>query len=198
MIAVSPQPAIIMTTFSRGVLLCLLLAAAAGCDRVTKHFAMTTLAGNPGQSFLADTVRLKYHENPGGFLGTGATWSPQTRVVVFQLANLVFLLTLSVIAVRRQSSRLGVAGMALFLAGGLSNGIDRLAIGRVVDFLNVGIGPLRTGIFNVADVAIVAGIAIVLIESTTTGVARWVAPFTVTRRLGQILPGSRPDDAVCP
>ena len=101
-----------MTTFSRGVLLCLLLAAAAGCDRVTKHFAMTTLAGNPGQSFLADTVRLKYHENPGGFLGTGATWSPQTRVVVFQLANLVFLLTLSVIAVRRQSSRLGVAGMA--------------------------------------------------------------------------------------
>jgi signal peptidase II len=29
--------------------------------------------------------------------------------------------------------------------------------GHVVDFLNVGVGPLRTGVFNVADVAIVAG-----------------------------------------
>ena len=47
--------------------------------------------------------------------------------------------------------------MALFLAGALSNLIDRIAVGSVIDFLNVGIGPLRTGIFNVADVAIMAG-----------------------------------------
>ena len=34
-------------------MLCLLLAGTAGCDRVTKHLAMTTLAGMPEQSFLA-------------------------------------------------------------------------------------------------------------------------------------------------
>ena len=38
------------------------------------------------------------------------------------------------------------------MAGALSNLIDRIAVGSVIDFLNVGIGPLRTGIFNLADV----------------------------------------------
>jgi signal peptidase II len=48
-------------------------------------------------------------------------------------------------------------GLTLFVAGGLSNWIDRATAGRVVDFLNVGIGPVRTGVFNVADMAIMAG-----------------------------------------
>ncbi len=67
-----------MKIFRRGVLLCLLLAATAGCDRVTKHLAVTTLAGMPEQSYLGDTVRLDYHENTGGFLSAGATWRPGT------------------------------------------------------------------------------------------------------------------------
>ena len=50
----------------------------------------------------------------------------------------------------------------LFLAGGASNWVDRLVHGRVVDFLNLGIGPLRTGVFNVADVAIMAGLGLLL------------------------------------
>ena len=48
-------------------------------------------------------------------------------------------------------------------AGGTSNLIDRAARGIVVDFINVGVGSLRTGIFNVADLAIVFGFALVLI-----------------------------------
>jgi len=55
-------------------------------------------------------------------------------------------------------------GFSLFLAGGLGNWIDRLANdGRVIDFVSLGLGPLHTGIFNVADVAITAGIVMVLI-----------------------------------
>lgn len=162
-----------MNTFRRGVLLCLLLAGTAGCDRVTKHFAMTSLAGTARQSFLADTVRLDYQENPGGFLGAGADWKPTTRALTFQLANTVFLLTIFVIAGRYQWSRFGVAGVALFLAGGLSNLIDRVALGQVVDFMNVGIGSLRTGIFNVADIAILAGVAIVLIDQRRQLRAAW-------------------------
>ena len=36
--------------------------------------------------------------------------------------------------------------------------------GAVVDFLNVGIGPLRTGVFNVADMAIMAGAGLLAME----------------------------------
>jgi signal peptidase II len=153
-----------MKTFRRAVLLCLLLAMTAACDRVTKHYAVMNLAGMPGQSFLGDTIRLDYHENTGGFLSAGATWRPQTRAVVFQIANGAFLLGIMLLAVRYQWSRLGATGLILFVAGGLSNLIDRLALGSVIDFLNVGIGTFRTGIFNVADVAILAGVTMLLVE----------------------------------
>ena len=68
------------------------------------------------------------------------------------------------LGVRGGFSRLGQAGLLLFLAGGTSNLIDRVTLGRVIDFLNVGIGQLRTGIFNVADMAIVAGVVILIVE----------------------------------
>ena len=150
--------------FRRGVLLCLLLAATAGCDRVTKHLAMTELAGEPAQSYLGDTIRLAYHENPGGFLSAGAGWTPQTRTVVFQLANGAFLIGALFMAFRYKWSRLAAVGLMLFVAGGLSNLVDRVAIGTVIDFLNIGIGPWRTGIFNVADVAIMAGATLLVAD----------------------------------
>jgi signal peptidase II len=153
-----------MKTFRRGVLLCLLLAATAGCDRVTKHLAVTTLAGMPGQSYLGDTVRLDYHENSGGFLSTGATWRPAVRTGVFQIANGLFLLGTVIFAARYQWSRLARIGLILFLAGGVSNLVDRVTMGSVIDFLNVGIGPVRTGIFNVADVAIMAGMVLLIVD----------------------------------
>ncbi|MCK7471140.1 MAG: signal peptidase II [Desulfomicrobium escambiense] len=56
--------------------------------------------------------------------------------------------------------------LSLIVGGGLSNLIDRIAYGgNVVDFLNIGLGSLRTGIFNIADVAIMVG-AITLIASS--------------------------------
>jgi signal peptidase II len=57
-----------------------------------------------------------------------------------------------------------VAGYALIAAGGLSNWVDRARFdGKVVDFMNMGLGPVRTGIFNVADLQILVGIALVLL-----------------------------------
>jgi signal peptidase II len=153
-----------MKTFRRAALLCLLLAVTAGCDRVTKHYAMMNLAGLPRQSYLGDTIRLDYHENAGGFLSAGATWRPETRAVVFQLANGAFLLGTLLLAIRHHWSRLAAAGLILFVAGGLSNLIDRLAMGSVIDFMTVGIGSFRTGIFNVADVAIVTGVTLLASE----------------------------------
>ena len=150
--------------FRRGVLLCLLLAATAGCDRVTKHLAMTELAGEPAQSYLGDTIRLDYHENPGGFLSAGSEWTPGTRTVVFQVANGAFLIVALFMAFRYKWSRLAAVGLMLFIAGGLSNLVDRVAIGTVIDFLNIGIGPFRTGIFNVADVAIITGTALLVAD----------------------------------
>ena len=136
------------------------IVATIGCDRVTKHAAMTMLAGEPDHSYLADTVRLGYVENPGGFLSLGASWPIVVRTSFFTVATGITLLTLTVVAIRRRRDEWSALGVALFLAGGASNWVDRIVRGSVVDFLNVGVGPVRTGVFNVADVAIMVGTAV--------------------------------------
>lgn len=148
------------------VRLSLLVAVVAtiGCDRVTKHVAAATLSEAPGQAFLADTFRLEYVENPGAFLSLGADWPPAVRAAVFGVGNGLLLVGLVVIAVRGRWATRAQFGLALFAAGGASNLLDRLAYGTVVDFMNVGVGSLRTGIFNVADVAITIGAALLMRE----------------------------------
>jgi signal peptidase II len=136
-----------------------------GCDRVTKHVAGTMLEGIPGRSFLSDTVRLEYVENAGGFLSLGATWPPFARTLIFTVGTGLMLLGLVGAAIRYRWNGWALVGLGLFVAGGASNWLDRLTRGSVVDFVSVGWGPLRTGIFNVADTAILVGAGIVLLGS---------------------------------
>ena len=128
-----------------------------GCDRITKHVAATTLAGAPGRAYFAETVWLEYVENPGGFLSVGAALPPGARRFIFTVGTGVMLLALTAVAIRGGLNGWPAVGLALFIAGGASNWFDRLVRGSVVDFLNVGIGSIRTGVFNVADVAIMIG-----------------------------------------
>lgn len=129
-----------------------------GCDRVTKHVAATTLAESPSRSYLGDTVRIAYVENRGGFLSVGDHLAPALRAAIFTVATGAMLLVLVVVAVRRRWSVWPALGLALFVAGGLSNWIDRVTHGSVIDFLNLGVGSVRTGVFNVADLAITVGV----------------------------------------
>lgn len=147
----------------RSAVLLLLVALTIGCDRVTKQMATESLAGAPPQSFLADTFRLTYAENPGGFLSLGADMPPALRTAVFSVATAIILLALAVWAWRQRSRTWHTAAVALFISGGASNWLDRVRDGHVVDFLNVGIGWLRTGVFNVADIAIMLGAALFVV-----------------------------------
>jgi len=151
------------------LLLALLVCGTIGCDRVTKAVAVARLSGTPRQSFLGDTVRLEYVENAGAFLSLGADLPPWARVSVFTVGTGLLLVGLAVAVLRgRYRGRL-LVGFCLVLAGGVSNLADRLLQGNVIDFINLGFGPVRTGIFNVADVAIMAGVALVLSGHPITG-----------------------------
>lgn len=154
-----------------GVRLVVLIAIVAtiGCDRVTKYVAATTFSEAPARSFLLDTLRFQYTENTGAFLGLGADWPLPVRRAVFGVGNMVLLLALSVFAIRGRWPGPALLGVALFVAGGASNLVDRITHGVVVDFMNVGIGPLRTGIFNVADMAIMLGAGILMLEGYRHG-----------------------------
>ncbi len=65
----------------------LVLSLCVGCDQVTKQIARHQLDGRPPRSFLADTFRLVYAENPGAFLGLGASLPANARWTLLVIIN---------------------------------------------------------------------------------------------------------------
>ena len=132
-------------------------------DQISKAIAQAVL---PPQrvELLGGLVRLQLSENVGAFLGLGASLPPQPRFWIFTVASGILLAGVIVYAVTsRHLSRDVVIALAFVTGGGISNLIDRaLRDGRVVDFLNFGIGGLRTGILNLADIFITFGALYVL------------------------------------
>jgi signal peptidase II len=150
---------------TRLALLLSVLVSCVGCDQVTKSIATRELAPLPVQSFLDDTLRLQYAQNPGAFLGMGGGFDSQTRFWGLTVVNGALLVVLAYVLLTRWDMSAGnFAAWGLILAGGIGNLIDRVSQrGLVTDFLNVGIGPVRTGIFNVADMAVTAGFGLFLV-----------------------------------
>ncbi len=152
---------------ARITLIITLVISTIGCDQATKILARENL--NHGTiSFWGDMIRLQHAENTGAFLSLGAQLPPTLRFLIFTVFVAAFLVVASYLLFKnKNSSPLATFGLCLVLAGGLGNLIDRALRGSVTDFINVGIGPLRTGIFNVADVAIVAGVLILILLPKT-------------------------------
>src|SRR5262245_23021793 len=151
-----------MKKAARNLVLLVAMAATIGCDRATKHLAGVHLAGWPQRTYLGGAVRLAYVRNAGGFLGMGADLPARPRTVAITIGTGVLLFVLGIGLWRGGWGRAEAVGLGLVWAGGASNLADRLLQGSVPDFMNVGIGPLRTGIFNVADLAITLGVLLCL------------------------------------
>jgi signal peptidase II len=148
-----------MRSIPRFIAVTLTLFCCVGCDQVSKSAARTLLASGVTESFFADSLRLRLVENPGSFLSLGGSLPEQLRFTLFTVAVALLLIGVlfASLFAKRLDSRQFVA-LALVAGGGISNLIDRLIYGgRVTDFLQVGIGPIYTGIFNLADMTILAG-----------------------------------------
>jgi len=151
----------------RLLLILLVLAACVGCDQSTKMYAEANLPRAEPLSLLSDTVRLQVTHNEGSLLSLGASAPKVWRLATLRIGVSVMLLALLSYALFVRVGRWPfIFSLSLVLAGGSSNLIDRFVNdGYVVDFINLGAGPIRTGIFNVADVAISAGVLLLLAQS---------------------------------
>lgn len=135
-----------------------------GCDQATKSVAGKLLATSDTVPLLNGFIRFEYVKNAGAFLGMGAGLPGGLRFLIFIVFTGTLLAMLLLLAIKdRDSSLTQLAGVALAAGGGVGNLIDRITNeGRVVDFVSLGLGPVRTGIFNGADVAVMAGVALML------------------------------------
>lgn len=149
-------------------ILCFTTTVLVTLDQWTKELAIEHLKGAPTASYLNGFLKILYSENPGAFLGFGAHFDDATRKVLFIILVAAMLVGLVIYLLKAQvMNRLTAFSLALVFSGGLGNFIDRAFRegGRVIDFLNIGVGSVRTGIFNVADMAITAGTIVLIFFS---------------------------------
>lgn len=149
----------------RIILIITILGITLALDQVTKTIAVNTLKFSPAISFWGDFFVLRYAENTGAMLGFGSELPGYLRFWLLTVAvGLLLAILLIYILWNRNLTRVQTVALALIAGGGISNFVDRLLNdGRVVDFMHMGFDDLRTGIFNVADVFIMSGLALMLI-----------------------------------
>jgi signal peptidase II len=154
-------------------LLALIFFVIVGSDQWTKSWAIDALKGFPTQQYLGGWLLLLYAENTGAWGSMGSGLSDTWRFWILTVLPFIFLGGLTWYTVfSKELKPYMVFSYGLVIAGGLGNLIDRAAHGFVVDFLWVGIPDvIGTNIFNIADVAIMLGVIVLVI-----------AHFTIERR----------------
>ncbi len=115
---------------------------------VIEPFLNWTLAYNYGAAF--------------SFLADQSGWQ-KWFFAILALAMSLFLIVYLIKAPR--NAKLLSLGLALVLGGAIGNLIDRLRLGKVVDFIHVHYADVwHYPIFNIADIAICIGVAIIVID----------------------------------
>lgn len=144
---------------SKYILFSLIIGLGVALDQVTKVLAVEHFKGQPEVSYWDGFFRFIYAENDGAFLSLGSSLSPTLRMVLLTIIPGIVLVGMMVYLLRSEKlKRYENIAFALIAAGGIGNIVDRIMAGFVVDFMNMELFGLRTGIFNVADLYIVFGI----------------------------------------
>jgi len=133
-------------------------------DQVTKYWAEASLTiDGPSIRILGDFFMLTLIYNEGGAMGTNFCSSTYYLVI-----SLVVLLCLFYYTWLRRRDLSLVLPFALIISGAIGNLIDRIRIGRVVDFLDVDFfdifGMTRWWTFNVADACISVAVLFLLVK----------------------------------
>jgi signal peptidase II len=130
-------------------------------DQLTKHWALVSLGATGRTIELAGPIDLTLVLNRSNAFGLIPSYGELSRwaLTAFGLAVAAILLRF---ILRPSTSTMNALGLAFISAGALGNAFDRLRLGAVVDLFNASkIGFVW--VFNVADVSIDLGIALILL-----------------------------------
>lgn len=135
-----------------------------GCDQVSKSLIRKHVVPRDYIRLVEDAFIMTNVENTGAMLGFGQNFTPALKIILLQLLPLLVLLFLLYrILVRTQLSPWMAVAFSFVIGGGIGNLIDRIRYGSVTDFLQLRLGFLQTGIFNMADVSVSLGVILILV-----------------------------------
>lgn len=136
-------------------------------DQLTKAWLVANVGQGELREVVGDWIRLVYHQNSGALFGLF-----HDQAILFGLISLgVIGLIVGYHARSGRSLYLSVA-LGFLLGGAVGNLVDRLRLGYVVDFVDIGIGDLRFYTFNLADSAISTAIVLLVGVALIPGLAR--------------------------
>lgn len=139
------------------------IAAALAVDQLGKAAATAYRAALADGIPVVPGFNLVFLRNDGVTFGLldGVPWWALSGLALGIVVWLAVLLA-------RTGSRLDAAAYGLIIGGALSNVADRLRFGAVTDFLDVYVAEWHWPAFNLADVAVVCGVALLLFSEVLT------------------------------
>jgi signal peptidase II len=144
----------------------IVVGAVVALDQSTKQYVDTTFNLYESRPVIEGFFNLTYVRNSGAAFGLLSRQNPQFLRLFFLSVTGLALLIVSFYYNRTPwSKRLTLCGLGLIMGGALGNGIDRYAMGQVIDFLDVYVGNYHWPAFNIADSTICIGVGLLLIDS---------------------------------
>lgn len=152
---------------ARNLIIVLILCSTIGCDQVSKIIVRKHVADYEKIGLIAHYFTLTKVENTGAFLSLGNTLPQPFKLLLLAILPLLALgVALVYLFIKTTLSPVRIVGICFIIGGGIGNIYDRLAYGSVTDFLYIDLGFVQTGVFNIADVAVMAGIVLLFLETS--------------------------------
>jgi signal peptidase II len=146
--------------------LILIAGAIVALDQATKMYIHTSFTEGEQINVIANYFDITYVRNNGAAFGLGGNMPATLRSLFFlSVPPAVMLIILTMLWSTPSKQKLQVTALSLVFGGAIGNYIDRIRFGYVVDFLDFHFRNLYTWpAFNVADIAIVVGVCMIIYE----------------------------------
>lgn len=141
----------------------LIAAVIIALDQWTKQLIMKYMERGESIPLIPDVFHLTSHRNMGAAFGI--LQNQRWLFIVITVAVVIGII-FSMIRIGRKQPLVSLA-LSMVLGGAIGNFIDRVSTGQVVDFLDFTL--INFPIFNVADMAITIGVAILLLDALLEG-----------------------------
>lgn len=146
--------------------LLIILALNIALDQISKYIVRIEISDYEHIVVIKNIFTLLKVENSGAFLSLGDNMPYIFRLIILTGLPLLFL-AYGLYYLFSKHNLPGTMQIALcfLIGGGIGNLYDRVMHGSVTDFMHIDFHIFQTGVFNIADISIMVGIGILLLQS---------------------------------
>lgn len=152
---------------NRNLLITITIIFNVAIDQISKIWVRANFIYGETKQLIGDTFIMQYVENKGAFLGMGSDMNPTLHFIFLKLLPLLVLgYVVYYIIKNKNLDRISLIAFCCIIGGGLANVFDRFIFSSVTDFFYIDLGGMfKTGIFNVADMSVTAGMLVLIFSN---------------------------------